>query len=230
VTASTTQTIPAGAPPIKLQVVVTGKDVNGSDLTCLETEIEFTSASRLAAAELEARPAIDSALLASIAMAPEGRTWTAHWSPKFANATLKQAAGMMGTVLRGHPLHLSLPEKPMEAFRTGPNDSIPASFDARDAWPQCREVIGHIRDQSACGSCWAVASTASFNDRACIANNMTELLSPTDTMACCTGAACGFSQVSACALPLSFSFSFSLSLVSEASIRILTFHTSVPPV
>lgn len=242
VVASTTQTIPAGAPPVKIQVrlggyaatdwdavatrftalhptapinrltplsnqsppssatpiqqvIVTGKDANGSALTCLETEVEFAHASRLSEAELRARPAITSGLLAEIAMAPEGRTWTAHWSPRFANATLKQAAGMMGTVLPGHPFHLSLPEKPLSAFRTsGPNDSVPASFDAREAWPQCRDVIGHIRDQSACGSCWAVASSECFNDRLCIAYNYTTLLSPTDTVACCTGAACGFSM------------------------------------
>lgn len=192
-TASTTQTIPAGAPPITLQVKVTGKDVNGSALTCIQTEVEFTSAARLTAEELRARPAITSTLLAEIAMAPESRTWTAHWSPRFANATLKQAQGIMGTILAGHPLHLRLPEKPLAAFRA-PNATIPKSFDAREAWPQCREVIGHIRDQSACGSCWAVASTEVINDRFCIALNYTTLLSPTDTVACCSGASCGFSQ------------------------------------
>lgn len=195
VTASTTQTIPAGAPPVKIQVIVTGKDSNGTALTCLQTEVEFAHVSRLSAEEMRTRPAITSALLAEIAMAPESRTWTAHWSPRFANATLKQAAGMMGAILPGHPMHLSLPEKPLAAFRTsGPNDSIPASFDAREAWPQCKGVIGHIRDQSACGSCWAVASTECLNDRLCIAHNYTTLLSPTDTLSCCTGASCGFSM------------------------------------
>lgn len=194
VTASTTQTIPAGAPPITLEVAVQGTDTNGSALTCLETKVQFASQGGLSAEEMEARPAISSTLLAEIAMAPESRTWSAHWSPRFANATLRQAARLMGTVLKDHPMHLRLPEKPLAAFRRGPNDSIPAHFDARDAWPQCRAVIGHIRDQSACGSCWAVASSESFNDRLCIARNFTALLSPTDTMACCAGASCGFSQ------------------------------------
>lgn len=30
---------------------------------------------------------------------------------------------------------------------------IPASFDARAEWKDC-PYIGHIRDQSDCGSCW----------------------------------------------------------------------------
>ena len=28
---------------------------------------------------------------------------------------------------------------------------IPASFDAREAWPACAGVIGRVRDQSDCG-------------------------------------------------------------------------------
>lgn len=150
-TVSTTQTIPAGAPPIKLQIKVTGSDVNGSVLTCLQADVEFAAASRLTADEMRLRPAISGELFAMIGMAPESRTWTAAWTPRFANATLKQAAGMMGTVLRGHPLHLQLPEKPLAAFRD-PNSTIPKAFDAREAWPQCKDLIGHIRDQSACGT------------------------------------------------------------------------------
>ena len=48
-------------------------------------------------------------------------------------------------------------------------DDIPASFDAREAFPECASIIGRVRDQSDCGSCWAFASTESFNDRRCIA-------------------------------------------------------------
>jgi len=36
---------------------------------------------------------------------------------------------------------------------TGAKDSIPASFDSVDNWPECSKVIGTIRDQSNCG-CW----------------------------------------------------------------------------
>lgn len=33
-------------------------------------------------------------------------------------------------------------------------DDIPETFDAREEWPQCADIIGDIRDQSTCGSCW----------------------------------------------------------------------------
>ena len=45
---------------------------------------------------------------------------------------------------------------------------LPKSFDAREKWPKCASLIGTIRDQSACGSCWAVAIGAMVTDRLCI--------------------------------------------------------------
>jgi hypothetical protein len=63
--------------------------------------------------------------------------------------------------------------------------SIPAHFNATQAWPQCAGVIGHIRDQSDCGSCWAVSSSGAFNDRLCVATNATTELSSQDTTSCC---------------------------------------------
>lgn len=62
---------------------------------------------------------------------------------------------------------------------------LPTQFDVRTNWPACASVSGHVRDQSACGSCWAFGSTEAFNDRLCINYGFTTLLSPTDTMACC---------------------------------------------
>ena len=43
------------------------------------------------------------------------------------------------------------PEKKIMAQRT-----LPDSFDARNQWPFCGS-LNEIRDQSACGSCWAVS-------------------------------------------------------------------------
>ncbi|EYB95971.1 hypothetical protein Y032_0154g2966 [Ancylostoma ceylanicum] len=48
----------------------------------------------------------------------------------------------------------------------------PESFDARDQWPECKS-IGIIRDQSACGSCWAVASASAMSDELCVQSNST---------------------------------------------------------
>lgn len=33
-------------------------------------------------------------------------------------------------------------------------DEIPSSLDAREYWPQCADIIGHVRNQGPCGDCW----------------------------------------------------------------------------
>jgi cathepsin B len=68
-----------------------------------------------------------------------------------------------------------------------PLAALPTDFNATSAWPQCADIIGHIRDQSDCGCCWAFGSTESFNDRLCITHNVTALLAVEDTCSCCTG-------------------------------------------
>lgn len=43
-------------------------------------------------------------------------------------------------------------------------------FDSRNEWPECKNVINIIQDQSACGSCWAVSSASVMQDRICISS------------------------------------------------------------
>ncbi|RCN30930.1 hypothetical protein ANCCAN_23291, partial [Ancylostoma caninum] len=45
-------------------------------------------------------------------------------------------------------------------------------FDARERWPQCTS-IRTIRDQSKCGSCWAVSSAGAMSDQLCVQSNGT---------------------------------------------------------
>jgi len=191
---SASQTLPEGIPPVSgLKVVVQATDDTGV-ISCIEVELEL-AVGEYSLDHLSRLSAIDSALVTDILMA--GTTWTPHFSPRFAGATLKQAQGLMGTWLRGHPLHMTLKLKEIvmgPAALKGENMTIPEAFDAREAWPECAELIGRVKDQSACGSCWAFASSAAFEDRMCIAHGSKDLLSPTDTLACCTGMACGFSQ------------------------------------
>ena len=47
----------------------------------------------------------------------------------------------------------------------------PASFDVAEHWPQCKKVVNDIRDQSACGCCWAFGPASAASDRLCIATN-----------------------------------------------------------
>ncbi|EYB96019.1 hypothetical protein Y032_0154g2994 [Ancylostoma ceylanicum] len=63
---------------------------------------------------------------------------------------------------------------------------ISRSFDARTYWPECKS-IRMIRDQSECGSCWAVSSASAMSDELCVQSNGTIklTLSDTDLLACC---------------------------------------------
>jgi len=66
-------------------------------------------------------------------------------------------------------------------------NDIPASFDAREKWPLC--IIGNVRDQHPCQSCWAFGTTGELADRICIETNMNKVitLSPQFLMNCYSG-------------------------------------------
>jgi len=121
----------------------------------------------------------------------ERTTWKAGVNERFINATMQNIANMCGTILPDDPRYEELPPKQYFDFQS---NEIPKEFDAREAFPDCAEVIGNIRDQADCGSCWAFASTEAYNDRRCIATGDKTLLSPDDTVACCAGFACGMSM------------------------------------
>ena len=46
---------------------------------------------------------------------------------------------------------------------------LPRRFDAREAWPMCADQIGAVRNQGACGSCWAHGAIETLSDRVCVA-------------------------------------------------------------
>ena len=115
------------------------------------------------------------------AVAAKASTWTAGKNQRFHGMTLGEVKTLMG----------ALPE-PAE-MKAGPRSNypeelslIPKNFDARKHWPQCPQ-IGHIRDQSTCGSCWAFGAVESMGDRLCIETNGTVQveLSTEDLLSCC---------------------------------------------
>jgi cathepsin B len=119
-------------------------------------------------------------------------TWVAERPVKFHNATVADVKRMLGTILPHEDGYYEPAEKTV--FENAA-DTIPESFDVRTNWPQCSAITGRVRDQSDCGSCWAFGSTEAFNDRHCIATGDAKtILSPEDTVSCCSGVSCAFSM------------------------------------
>jgi len=107
--------------------------------------------------------------------------WEAHESPRFEGVSKEEVKKLCGTFVDPE---LALPVKIHTTAELA--GDIPATFDARTQWPEC-SMIGFARDQANCGSCWAFASTESFNDRLCIASEgkFTQFLSTQATVDCC---------------------------------------------
>jgi cathepsin B len=123
-------------------------------------------------------PAVTQEMIDSINNDPTS-TWKAGWNKKFERATLAEAKKWCGA--------LPAPRGFEVEVRGAVAEALPDSFDARTQWPDCKR-IGHIRDQSACGSCWAFGAVEAFEDRMCIFGNGQYndlLLSPLDMVACC---------------------------------------------
>jgi len=73
------------------------------------------------------------------------------------------------------------------------NSVLPESFDSEANWPECKTVIGDIRDQSNCGCCWAFGAAEAASDRLCIATKakIAVPLSAQETCFCASENGCG---------------------------------------
>jgi cathepsin B len=67
------------------------------------------------------------------------------------------------------------------------NADIPDNFDSAEQWPHCAKIINDIRDQSACGCCWAFAGAEAASDRMCIATNGAKMVPLSSQDVCFNG-------------------------------------------
>lgn len=130
---------------------------------------------------LDEQPLLTSEFVADINSRNKG-LWTASESNGYllSGATRSQIKKMLGVK---KPAKEVLPKK---IFSDDEKSLVvPASFEAATQWPECK-TITHIRDQSACGSCWAVAAAEAMSDRYCVGGGAKDLLiSAANLMECC---------------------------------------------
>jgi len=117
-------------------------------------------------------------------------TWTAV-APDNRFGSLEDVKKVCGTWLKTHPNHVNLN---LPVFEESPEfvavEERADGLDLRTQFPNCT-VIAKIRDQSACGSCWAFGSTECYQERLCISNGKDVELSTDDTAGCATSAGMG---------------------------------------
>jgi len=77
-------------------------------------------------------------------------------------------------------------DRPYPHFDMFEGLEVPDTFDARTNWPKCT-VIGKVRDQGGCGSCWAFGAAESISDRICIASEgkVDVMYAAEDILSCC---------------------------------------------
>ena len=110
-----------------------------------------------------------------------GRNFDEHELP------LLKTLACVNTTANGEYMKQNMPVKD-GFFRS----DLPKEFDARKKWTKCAS-IGEIRDQGACGSCWAFATAESITDRICINGLDKVRISSEDILSCCDwcGSGCG---------------------------------------
>lgn len=105
-------------------------------------------------------------------------SWTAGHNSRFVNATRSFILRHMGALKEPKGM---LPEQDIEV------GALPSDFDSRTQWGSMCPSTSEIRDQAACGSCWAFGAVEAMTDRICIASKGADTphISAEDLMTCC---------------------------------------------
>ena len=119
------------------------------------------------------------------------KVWQASLSSPVAHLTHAEARGLLGAGPEGFAPASDY--MPLRVFSAAERAKVPKSYDPREDHPECQSMW-LIRDQSACGSCWAGGSVAAMTDRSCIAEGHDVVLSAEDVLACSGGGGCNGGQ------------------------------------
>eukprot|EP01062_Namystynia_karyoxenos_P026827 TRINITY_DN20720_c0_g1_i2.p1 TRINITY_DN20720_c0_g1~~TRINITY_DN20720_c0_g1_i2.p1 ORF type:complete len:281 (+),score=42.00 TRINITY_DN20720_c0_g1_i2:71-844(+) len=145
------------------------------------------SAAAAAAAAGAGQPLLSPDFVRAINARAPGWTASADQGPHITHAPLEALRGLMGgaSSLRRLARDPALPRR-RRAEATQDAPPLPARFRSAERWPQCAATIERTPDQSACGSCWAVAAAAAMSDRLCTTGGVANVsLAPFELMSCC---------------------------------------------
>lgn len=119
-------------------------------------------------------------------------TWRAGVNSRFADLAPGAAKELCGVLPTSHAAMEAMVASGKVVRGPMATKAIPTSFDSEKNWPQCAKTIGDIRDQSACGCCWAFGAAEAASDRMCIQSNGTVQipLSAQDMCFCGSWAGC----------------------------------------
>jgi len=139
----------------------------------------FASSHLLTEEELD-QPAITQELIQTINSS--NASFIAGENSKFAFATKRDIVRLLGRKLQGNSFDLL----ETKTYSLDKINDLPDSFNLIEAYPDCPS-IGHLLDQSSCGSCWANAASGVMSDRICIKSNGSnkKIISAADIMSCC---------------------------------------------